>query len=281
MHAGVSEKGARLPSIRQLLKTQALTRLPDAWLDALKRRHYERVLRTFDEDQEPDLRIVRHLVRPGATAVDLGANIGVYTKVLSALAGVDGRVISVEPVPPTFGILAHNCRRLGMINVELVNAAVSDEQRDLMIEVPEYESGGKNYYQAQVVAADVSLGGTFRSRRFHVRARTLDDIASDAESIAFVKCDVEGHELRCLIGAQAVLTTHRPAWLVEVSGDPDTADSAAARVFAVFESHGYTAWFFDGLRLVSRRWGEQNINYFFLADRHVAELRSAHPNLLS
>jgi FkbM family methyltransferase len=270
-----------LPSISQFLKTQLLTRLPDAWLVALKRRHYERILRAFDEDQEPDLRIVRHLVRPGATAIDLGANIGVYTKVLSALAGPDGKVISVEPVPPTFRILARNCSRLGMTNVQLVNAAVSDERRELTMEVPDYESGGENYYQAQVLAADASLDGVPRYRRFHVRARTLDDIASDVESIAFVKCDVEGHELRCLAGAQAVLAKHHPAWLIEVSGDPDAADTAAAKVFAVLEGHRYNAWFFDGLRLKPRRRGDQHINYFFLADSHVAEVRNANPELLS
>jgi FkbM family methyltransferase len=250
-------------------------------LVALKRRHYERILRAFDEDQEPDLRVVRHLVRPGATAIDLGANIGVYTKVLSTLAGADGRVISVEPVPPTFRILARNCRRLGMTNVQLVNAAVSDERRDLTMEVPDYRSGGENYYQAQVVAADASLRGTSRARHFHVHARTLDDIASDAESIAFVKCDVEGHELRCLAGAQAVLAKYHPAWLIEVSGDPDAAGSDAAKVFAVLESHRYNAWFFDGLRLIPRRRGDQHINYFFLTDSHVAQLRNAHPELLS
>jgi hypothetical protein len=109
----------------------------------------------------------------------------------------------------------------------------------------------------------------------------LDDIASDAESVAFVKCDVEGHELRCLAGAHDVLAKHHPAWLIEVSGDPDGADTAAATVFAVLESHGYNAWFFDGLRLMPRRRDDQHINYFFLTDSHVAELRNAHPELLS
>jgi FkbM family methyltransferase len=165
--------------------------------------------------------------------------------------------------------------------VQLVNAAVSDERRDLTMEVPAYRSGGENYYQAQVVAADASPRSTSRARHFHVRARTLDDIASDAESIAFVKCDVEGHELRCLAGAQAVLARHHPAWLIEVSGDPDAADTSAAKVFGVLKSYAYTAWFFDGLRLMPRRRGDQHINYFFLTDSHVAELRNAHPELLS
>jgi FkbM family methyltransferase len=267
--------------IQQFLKAQALKRLPDSLLAHLKRRHYESVLRNFDENQEPDLTVVRHLVPSGATAVDLGANIGVYTKVLSSLAGADGRVISVEPIPPTFRILVRNCRALRMANVELVNAAVSDRRRELVMEVPDYDSGGENFYMAKVVGQEPEPRRAARRRRFPVQARPLDDIVSGVERLAFVKCDVEGYELQCLAGAGTVLARQQAAWLVEVAGDPDRAGSSAAEVFALFKAHGYEGWFFDGHQLINRRHGDQRINYFFLTDKHVSGLRNAHPELLT
>jgi FkbM family methyltransferase len=247
----------------------------------VKARHYERVLRNFSDDEEPDLKVVRHLVAPGTTAVDLGANIGVYTKVLSSLVGAGGRVISVEPVPQTFRFLVANVGALGLANVEVVNAAVSDGRHELTMEVPAYESGGENFYAAQVVT-----DGGIRERRsdnrlLHVRAVTLDEIVSPVERLAFVKCDVEGHEMSCLLGAGVTLSRHRPAWLIEVWGDPDAVDSSAATVFSHLEAHGYLAWLFDGTHLVKRRTGDRGTNYFFLSGSHISAIERAAPGLLA
>jgi len=41
--------------------------------------------------------VVRKLVRPGHTFLDLGANIGYFTLLAASLVGESGKVISVEP----------------------------------------------------------------------------------------------------------------------------------------------------------------------------------------
>jgi len=266
-------------NFRAFLKAQALTRLPDSWLRTLKARHYERTLRDFNEADEPDLTIVRRLVAPGATAVDLGANIGVYTKILSGLTSPSGRVVSVEPVAETFEVLSRNVRALGMANVTLVNAAVSDTTEVVSMVVPDYESGGANFYQAQVVDGAPDRPPT--GRHVRVRSTTLDDLLSGHERVDFVKCDVEGHELKCLIGAESVIANHRPAWLIEVWGDPDGAGSPAARVFELLKQRGYRGWFFDGKLLRARAAGDRSTNYFFLTESHVARLRDSAPSLLA
>lgn len=262
--------GPRVASIREFLKRQALTRLPERWLRPLKARHYERILRTFNEEEEPELAIVRFLVDAGTTTVDLGANIGVYTKVLSSLCGPTGRVISVEPVPETFRILSHNVHSLNMPNVELVNAAVSDRNGRVTMEVPVYDSGGANFYQARIVEATV--GRTTAKSRVEVRTVTLDEIASSSERLSFVKCDVEGHEYKCLAGAESTIAKHYPAWLIEVWGDPDRADSNARRLFDLLEGNRYRCWVFDGARISLRSPGVTSTNYFFLTDDHESRV---------
>jgi FkbM family methyltransferase len=245
---------------------------------ALKTRHYARVLRNFDASQEPDLTVVQHLVDAGTTAIDLGANIGVYTKVLSSLVGREGRVISAEPVPQTFRILAHNVRTLQLKNVELVNAAVSDKVDTVIMQVPSNDFGGGNFYQARVIE-DPSPSAT-AIRVVQVRSVTLDEIAAREEQISFVKCDVEGHELKCLNGGKEVIERHHPAWLIEVWGNPDDGDSTAAQVFDSLTQSGYSVWVFDG-RLRQRKSGERATNYFFLTPTHVMTLRGSAPNLMN
>jgi len=209
-------------------------------------------------------------------AVDLGANIGVYTKVLSDLVGPTGTVISVEPVPQTFDVLSRNIRSLGIGNVSCVNVAISDAAGDVVMELPNYGTGGINFYQATVVdPAEKKVVDSMPHVR--VPALTLDMLVAGKGTVGFVKCDVEGHELACLFGAKMVLNSHGPAWLVEVLGDPDEPATRAMQTFSIFEDLSYVSWWFDGQRLVKRRPGDRSINYFFLKESHIAKLRDRAP----
>ena len=267
-----------MTGIYSLLKGRALNLLPDSILQPLRVWHHRRVLRSFLDADEPDLTVVRELVQPGTMAVDLGANFGMYTKVLSDLVGPTGTVISVEPVPETFDVLSRNIRSLGMRNVSCVNVAISDSDGDVVMELPNYGTGGINFYQATVVASP--LGRVIDSRRqVVVPALRLDSLVAGTGVVGFVKCDVEGHELACLSGAEMVLGSHGAAWLVEVWGDPDEPGTKAIQVFRIFERLSYVSWWFDGHRLVKRRRGERSTNYFFLKEAHTAVLRDKAPHL--
>lgn len=270
-----------MTGIYPFLKRQALRYLPEPLLRSVKARHYARMLRSFTLDQEPDMVVVQHLVDPGDTALDLGANFGVYTRVLSDLVGPAGRVVSVEPMPHTFGILSHNIRSLGMTNVKAVNVAVSDREATVTMEVPKYtsSSAGEDYYQARIVGDEGGAAGT-DNRRVRVRAVTLDGIADGLDRVTFVKCDVEGHELACIAGSESLLRRHRPAWLIEVSEDPDVPGSSGSRLFELLRDESYEPWFFDGERVVRRRRGDRSVNYFFLAETHVERLRARVPDLV-
>ena len=259
-----------------MLKTGALNLLPDSILQPLRVWHHRRTLRSFPDADEPDLKVVRELVQRGTVAVDLGANIGMYTKVLSDVVGPGGTVISVEPVPQTFEVLSRNIRSLGMGNVSCVNVAISDSARDVVMELPNYDTGGINFYQATVVDA---TDGKVVDSKPHVRvpALTLDMLVAGRGTVGFVKCDVEGHELACLSGAEMVLNSHCPAWLVEVLGDPDEPGTRAMQTFRIFESLSYVTWWFDGKRLVKRQPGDRSTNYFFLKEAHIAKLRDQAP----
>ncbi len=252
------------------LKSLVLKMLPERILAPLKRRHYARVVSHCSEQDEPDLAIVTHLVKLGDCVIDIGANIGTYTKFLSRWVGSTGRVYSIEPVPLTFGFLKHNVEALHLENVDLLNCAISDRQGIVLMEVPTWERGGHNFYMARVTAQRSSA-----SRKFlRVPCDTLSSLFGNLRrEIAFVKCDVEGHELECIQGALGFFATQKPAWLLELSGDPDESASRAAQVVHLLEREGYRAYVFDGKRVNERLPGDTSVNYFFLAEAHRARLR--------
>src|SRR5262245_50748542 len=121
------------------------TVLPARALVALKRPYHLWLLKRgrMEEDAEG----VRSLVR-GGVALDVGASIGIYTRLLAGLAD---DVLAIEPVPETFRQLEYNMRSLGVRNVRLLNAAASDGDGRITMEVPRYRRGPEAMTDARVV----------------------------------------------------------------------------------------------------------------------------------
>lgn len=263
----IIELNLRRENMNKMLKSFLHRILPEMFLKLLKKTHYCRLLRKYSEKEEPDFAIVKYLVKRGQTVVDIGANVGFYTKLLSELVAEDGLVISIEPIPETFSILSSCVSRLGLKNVMLLKYAVSDKNGYAMMEVPKYDTGGFNYYQSRIIENNTECAS---SKNFPVEMKTLDTLLSSCERrIAFIKCDVEGKELAVVKGAVSVITKFRPALLIEVSSDLDYINSTARELFYILQKYGYDAYLFDGRKLRRRQKSDKSINYFFLAFEHL------------
>jgi FkbM family methyltransferase len=253
-------------SLTVSLKSIALRFLPEPVLQRVRKAHYARKL--IDAAPEPEMAVLRHLVPAGGCAVDLGANFGLYTRFLAEAVGPDGVVHAAEPVPAMYDVLRSNVRRLRLSQVRTHAVAVSDATRTVMMTVPRYATGGANHYEARVVTAAGGRPGA----GILVPGIRLDDLIGHLPRIDLIKCDVEGHERAVLRGAETILRQHRPAWMIEISGDPEDPGSAAAEVIAVMHAGGYEIFWFDGRRLRPRGQGDRAVNYFFLRPAHVGRL---------
>src|SRR5271166_2517239 len=54
--------------------------------------------------KEPELDLIAYAVRAGETALDIGANYGLYSYYLSRALGHNGRVYAFEPIPYTVNV---------------------------------------------------------------------------------------------------------------------------------------------------------------------------------
>ena len=229
------------------LKQLAFRYLPASLLRYARSVHYQRSLRDYDMAMEPDLLGCKQLIRPGDTVLDIGGNIGVYTRFCSEFVGSSGRVFTLEPVPQTFAYLQSNVRALGLRNVECRNVAASDvDSDDARMMVPDYATGGENLYEASLS----------EKGNIPVRTARLDRLFPELRP-SFIKIDVEGHEVACLKGAAELLKRAKPALMIEVLHE---------ETFAIMEGHGYRTCSFSGSSFQPRVTGEKRTNWFFLPD---------------
>jgi len=243
--------------------------LPASVLQLAKKQYYAHFVKNLPENADPDLIVVKQLLMPGDFAVDVGANVGIYTKFLSRWVGTAGRVYSIEPIAATFEILRSNIRRLSLDNVFVVNCAVSETSGSATMEIPVWSSGAENFCRAEIVADDSQDS----LRHVKVKVDTLDSLLGAASKpVSFIKLDVEGHELQCLRGATATIGKSRPAWLVEIWGDPQEESDVAHAIFELMKTHGYQPFWFDGKILIKYRAGHRSMNFWFLMPEHVQRL---------
>lgn len=188
-------------SIRRLLSL-----LPASLGGALSRARYGWQIRTGRfVSPEPEFGVVRNLLREGDWVIDIGANVGHYTKAFSDAVGRTGRVLAFEPIPRTFEFLTTNCQHFRNRNITLFNAAASDREALVSMEIP-VDAGGANYYQARISAE--SAGSV------PVLCIRVDSLGI-SERIALVKIDAEGHEAMVLLGMEALLRRDRPVVILE------------------------------------------------------------------
>lgn len=240
---------------------------PEFLLSYYKKKAYIHQIKNADISDEPDLIIAQKIISADSVVIDIGSNIGLYVHFLSQQAK---KIISFEPVPFTFDILLNNASKFGWNNLEAHQIAISDKVGETSIKVP-IQSGVYNYFRATVSEQENGKGTSYM-----VHTKTIDSLFMKFnEPISLIKCDTEGHELAALKGAQQFLKTKRPAWLMEVSGNPDKLHSKAYNVFKFLSKLDYTPYFFEEPVLKKRKKGDTSINYFFLQKSHVRDLENS------
>ena len=177
------------------------------------------VRRTYDQSE---FQAIPRLVKPGDIACDIGANVGVYTVLLSRLCGRSGRVWAFEPVPDTYWRLRETLALNRCDNVAPVQAAIADTDGTARMNLfkPQF-SEWNTLGKPSMLTRDgrrVSPGESVQ-----VPSHTLDQFCDEhrIERIHFLKVDVEGFELSVFRGAETLLREQRVDFICfEISKDP-------------------------------------------------------------
>lgn len=164
--------------------------------------------------------VMRRFVRDGDVVFDIGANIGVHTTLLSQLAGPMGRVVAFEPNTELLPALTITIERLQ--NAVVYPYALSDEATEAAFFVPVHHTMSSLADWTTKATLDNVRFGT--ARTITVRQQRIDDLVGKGilPLPDFIKCDVEGAELKVFRGGWKTLDrVDAPVILFEAG--PDSA----------------------------------------------------------
>jgi FkbM family methyltransferase len=162
---------------------------------------------------EPELLSLARLPGGRATAVDVGANVGLYSLAMSRLYQ---RVVAFEPNDELATILKDS----GLGNVDVETCGLSDRSGASILRIP-VKDGIRLTGWAGI---DVEEGEWDALASLPCSLERLDAFA--LPNVCLIKIDVEGHEAAVLRGARETIAQSRPVILVEVN-DPDSAVAEA------------------------------------------------------
>lgn len=191
--------------------------------------------------------LLRRLVKPGMQAVDVGANVGLYSLLLAGLVDRNGSVLSFEPEPNLFATLCENCVSNNAANIIPFQCALGRA------------NGFASFHRSAFNSGDNRLGGaSVGYDALKVKVARFDDLQPESKP-DFVKIDVQGHELAALAGMERSLSANlnvrvlfefSPAALREAGTAPDL-------LLEFFRERGFELYETEGARLKGLRSSRQ------------------------
>lgn len=209
-----------------------------------------------------DVYFLKEYIRPGDVCIDIGAHLGYYTFELSRLAGPNGAVYAVEPISKFNSVIEAHIG--GRANIHLLKVALGGEGDTVEMGIPQV-GARKRFAYAKIIEQTDEFNFVETER---IRNEDPNTLFGKLPKIDFIKCDVEGFEVRLFTKMLPTVSKYRPLIVCELLSTVDRADLAR-----LLEPAGYACYALEGTH-----WQKIDAysdvtyfphNYYFLTTEHV------------
>lgn len=189
----------------------------------------------YGEFMENEISLLKELIKPDWTVLDVGAGLGSHTIPFSRFVGPNGKVLSFEPERRNFCCLCGNVSINNIENVFCYQLAIGGSS--CVIRVPEIDINTSTYFGGIQLNGDHS-----NSVSYPLPMAALDHIGIVACDL--IKVDVEGMEIDVIKGASEIISQFRPIIYIENDGkSPENLQKAILDLN--YEIYLHTAFFFN------------------------------------
>lgn len=182
-------------------------------------------------DRNEDLDLLKKVLRPGDTYIDVGANIGQLCLAASVAVGTQGRVFAFEPHPNTYRFLCDNLQANRSQNIVTVQAAIGEDAGFSKI------SDGPSDDQNRIGDSGPTI----------VRLK-LEDLFPGI-SVRLLKIDVEGFEQAVLLGCGGLLDRVETIYCEIYDKNTQRYGYTGASLIELLNSRGFKVFRVEGATL--------------------------------
>jgi len=183
-----------------------------------------------------------HSIGEGDTFMDIGSHFGSFSLLASNIVGSNGKVISFDPTPSTYHLMAENLESFAPYkNFQTFNIALFDKQQKISF----YDFGLKESAYNSILGSRNREIVNPEKYRIEIEANTLDNFAAKLNRLDFIKIDAESAELAILKGGAETLKKFYPKLVVEI-GDTGLSNAPKSiEIISFLLDLGYSAFQFQ------------------------------------
>lgn len=144
-------------------------------------------------------------IKKGETVLDIGANIGHHSIIMSKCVEKNGKVISFEPIPRIIKQFKESIEINDIKNIEVKEFGLSNKEENIKFYIDKNNAGHSSAIQDNKI----------NTEEINIHTKTLDSL--NLNTFSFVKIDVEGYEWNVIEGGMNTFLKYRPIILMEWS----------------------------------------------------------------
>lgn len=184
---------------------------------------------------------LKNIIQEGDVCIDIGANLGYYSVLLSKLVGKKGQVYSVEPVKPMLAVLTKNTKSCK--NVKIYPYALGTDNKAIRLgndtkKAQGYVGSGSHFVLDKKVNNSDSA-----ETEFDAHMRRGSELFNHLTRLDFIKCDIEGYEVVVLKEIASLIRKFKPMLLIETRG------KNRAELLKYFQNLGFQSFVLNGEQL--------------------------------
>ena len=168
-------------------------------------------LSEYGEWSEPEVVLLKQLLKNNENIIEIGSNIGTHTIPLAKHVSNGGLVYAIEPQSQNYKLLSDNIKDNEIKNVKILKLAISSKQGEAYMNIFN-ENLTNNYGDSKI------FENNFQNSE-SVIVKTLDQLFYDdnkeKKPIKLIKCDAQGQELNIILGSKQIIDIYKPFLYLE------------------------------------------------------------------